>query len=136
LNLLGSREPAVYGTVTLAEVDARLLQLGAALGVEIECAQHNGEGDLIDAIHSWRDGRVQGALVNAGAYTHTSLAIRDALLAVGVPVVEVHLSNIFSREPERRQSHIAPVAVGLVCGFGAESYELALRALVTHLARG
>ena len=134
LNLLGTREPQIYGTTTLAEIDAGLVQLGTELGVEVTCLQSNGEGALIDAIHGWR-GRIDGALVNAAAYTHTSLALRDALTAVAVPFVEVHLSNVFAREPERRHSMLASVAVGVVCGFGAASYGHALRALVAHLAR-
>jgi 3-dehydroquinate dehydratase II len=134
LNLLGLREPSIYGRRTLQEIDARLRELSHELGVELETAQHNGEGDLLDAVHSWRDGRVSGALVNAGAYTHTSLALRDALTGVAVPFVEVHLSNIFSRERERRRSLLASSAIGLVCGFGAESYEIALRGLVARLA--
>lgn len=135
LNLLGSREPAIYGRDTLAAIDARLHRVSNELGVDLEATQHNGEGELIDVIQTWGGGRISGALVNAGAYTHTSLALRDALAGVSVPFVEVHLSNIFAREPERRHSMIAPVAVGVVCGFGAASYEIALRALVSHLAR-
>ena len=134
LNLLGEREPAVYGRTTLAEIDAGLMAIGESLGVVVESAQFNAEGEIIDAIHQWRGGRVSGALVNAGAYTHTSLALRDALIAVGVPFVEVHLSNIFAREPERRHSMLAPAALGVICGFGAASYEHGLRALVAHLA--
>lgn len=133
LNLLGEREPAIYGTTTLAEIDARLATLAAEAGIAIEAFQANGEGALIDCIHGWRSGRVQGALVNAGAFTHTSLALRDALASVRVPFVEVHLSNIYAREPERRHSLLAPVALGVVCGFGARSYEHAFRALVAHL---
>jgi 3-dehydroquinate dehydratase-2 len=134
LNLLGEREPAVYGRATLGDIDARLRDLAAELGVQVTTAQHNGEGELIDVIHGWRGGAVQGALVNAGAYTHTSLALRDALVGVAVPFVEVHLSNIFAREVERRHSMLAPSAVGVVCGFGASSYEYGLRAIVAHLA--
>jgi 3-dehydroquinate dehydratase-2 len=134
LNLLGEREPAVYGSTTLAQIDERLVAVGAALGVTVTCAQHNGEGAMLDVIHAWRGGAVAGALVNAGAYTHTSLALRDALVGVSVPFVEVHLSNIFAREPERRHSMLAPAAIGVVCGFGADSYEYALRALIAHLA--
>ncbi|MCU0625188.1 MAG: type II 3-dehydroquinate dehydratase [Gemmatimonadaceae bacterium] len=133
LNLLGRREPAIYGTTTLAEIDQRLASLGDTLGVRVECAQRNGEGELIDVVHGWA-GRVTGALVNAGAYTHTSLALRDALVAVQVPFVEVHLTNVHAREAERRRSMLAPAAVGVVCGFGAASYEHALRALVGHLS--
>lgn len=132
LNLLGRREPAIYGTATLADIDARLVALGTTLGLEVECAQHNAEGALVDTIHGWLD-RVDGAIVNAGAYTHTSLAIADALAAVAVPYVEVHLSNVYAREPERRRSALAAGAIGVICGFRGESYELALRALASRL---
>lgn len=135
LNLLGEREPAVYGRTTLSQIDARIAALAAELGVSIaSTVQHNSEGALIDAIHAWRGANIDGAIVNAGAYTHTSLALRDALSGVAIPFVEVHLSNIYSREPERRHSMIAAAAVGVVCGFGASSYELGLRAIVGHLA--
>lgn len=133
LNLLGLREPSVYGRETLADVEQRLRRVAADLKVEIEFAQYNGEGDLIDAVHALR-GRVAGALVNAGAYSHTSLALRDALVGVALPFVEVHITNIYAREPERRQSMLAMAAVGVVCGFGAFGYELALRGLVARLA--
>jgi 3-dehydroquinate dehydratase-2 len=137
LNLLGTREPALYGTTTLAEIEARADAVGRELGVDVECAQHNGEGELIDAVQRLA-GRADGALVNAGAYSHTSLALRDAFAAVGVPFVEVHLTNIYAREPERRHSVLAGGARAVVCGFGALGYELALRGLVAHLsaARG
>ena len=133
LNLLGEREPAIYGYTTLAEIDASLVLLAAQLDVHLEAVQHNGEGQLIDAIQGWRSGRIDGAVVNAAAYTHTSLALRDALAAVSVPYVEVHLSNIHAREPERRHSMIAGLAIGVICGFGADSYRLGLRALVDRL---
>ncbi len=132
LNLLGTREPAIYGTTTLAEIDARLARVAEGLDVQVECAQANGEGELIDRVHAWR-GRIQGLVVNAGAYTHTSLALRDALTAIDVPFVEVHLSNIYAREPERRHSMLASAALGLITGLGADGYEFALRALVTRL---
>ena len=132
LNLLGVREPALYGNTTLAQVEERLRDVGRELGVEVTCAQHNGEGALIDAIHSMR-GRTDGALINAGAYSHSSLAIRDAFAAVSVPFVEVHLTNIYAREPERRHSALAPGARAVLCGFGAYGYELALRGLVASL---
>jgi 3-dehydroquinate dehydratase-2 len=135
LNLLGTREPAIYGTVTLADIERRLAAVGAELGVQVEFAQHNAEGALIDAIHAL-SGRADGILINAGAYTHTSLAIRDALAAVAVPFVEVHLTNIFAREPERRVSMLAAAARAVICGFGALGYELALRGLVTSLVPG
>lgn len=133
LNLLGTREPAIYGTTTLAQIETRLQDIATALGAEIEFSQFSGEGDIVDAIHAMR-GTVDGALVNAGAYSHSSLAIRDALAGVGLPFVEVHLTNIFAREPERRHSTLAPAAVAVVCGFGAMSYELALRGLVARLS--
>ena len=133
LNLLGEREPAVYGRTTLAEIDAMLQRIAASLGASVECVQMNAEGAMIDAIHGWRGGHMSGAIVNAGAYTHTSLALRDALVGVAVPFVEVHLSNIYAREPERRHSMLAAAAVGVVCGFGAASYEYGLRALLAHL---
>jgi len=133
LNLLGVREPSIYGRETLEDVERRLRTVASELKVEVEFAQHNGEGALIDAVQAMRD-RVDGALVNAGAYSHTSLALRDALVAVAVPFVEVHISNIYAREPERRHSTLASVAVGLVCGLGVLGYELALRGLAARLA--
>ena len=132
LNLLGTREPAIYGSTTLAQVEERLRALGAELGVEVEFLQRNGEGELIDAVHALR-GRAAAAIVNAGAYSHTSLALRDAFAAVDVPFVEVHVTNVYAREPERRQSALAPGATGVLCGFGAYGYELALRGLVHAL---
>ena len=136
LNLLGTREPALYGRQTLADIEARLHDVARELNVEVELAQENGEGELVTRIQALR-GRAQGALINAGAYSHTSLAIRDAFAAVDVPYVEVHLTNIFAREPERRHSTLAGGAVAVICGFGAIGYELALRALVAKLsARG
>ena len=132
LNLLGVREPALYGTTTLAEVESRLRDVGQELDVDVECVQRNGEGELIDAIQSLR-GRAQGAIINAGAYSHTSLAIRDAFAAAEVPFVEVHLTNVYAREPERRTSALAPGARGVLCGFGAYGYELALRGLIASL---
>ena len=133
LNLLGTREPALYGSTTLPEIEARLRDVARDLGVEIECAQHNGEGALIDAIQGLR-GRADAAIINAGAYSHTSLAIRDAFAAVEVPYVEVHLTNIYAREPERRHSTLASGARAVLCGFGAAGYELALRGLAATLA--
>jgi 3-dehydroquinate dehydratase-2 len=134
LNLLGIREPEIYGTTTLAEIEARLEAIGAELGVTLLFSQFNDEGRMLDAIHNCR-GVVQGALVNAAAWTHTSLALRDAFTAVQLPYVEVHLSNIYAREPERRQSWLAPGAIGIIAGFGAEGYELALRGLVRQLEK-
>jgi 3-dehydroquinate dehydratase-2 len=136
LNLLGVREPEIYGHETLADVEARLRALATELGVDIEFAQRNGEGELVDLIQKMR-GRVDGALINAGAYSHTSLAIRDAFKSVSVPYVEVHISNIFAREPERRRTVLAGGAVALLSGFGTTGYDLALRGLVARLgARG
>ena len=133
LNLLGTREPEIYGHQTLADVERKLLEVAVELRVELEFSQQNGEGELVERVHTMR-GRVDGALVNAGAYTHTSLALRDAFAGVGVPFVEVHISNIYAREPERRHSMLAGAAVGVVCGLGVFGYELALRGLVAHLA--
>ncbi|HEY2064950.1 MAG TPA: type II 3-dehydroquinate dehydratase [Gemmatimonadaceae bacterium] len=132
LNLLGVREPELYGRTTLTEVEQRLGDVAREIGVEIECAQHNSEGGLVDLVQAMR-GRVQGAVVNAGAYSHTSLALRDALTGVAVPFVEVHVSNVYAREPERRHSMLAPAALGVVVGLGVAGYELALRGLVTAL---
>ncbi len=132
LNLLGTREPDLYGRTTLAEIEHRLEELGRELGVEVRCAQHNGEGELIDVLHRWR-GAVDGVVVNAGAYTHTSLALRDALSAIATPFVEVHLTNVYAREPERRHSMLASAALGSICGLGADGYEYAVRGLVTRL---
>lgn len=131
LNLLGVREPALYGKESLADIEKHLEDVARELGVTIEFRQHNGEGELVDAIHSLR-GKVDGALVNAGAYSHTSLAIRDALSGTGIPFVEVHLTNIYAREPERRRSALADAAVAVIAGFGSYTYELALRGLVRH----
>jgi 3-dehydroquinate dehydratase-2 len=132
LNLLGRREPGIYGTVTLDEID-RLLALEAEkLQARVSTLQSNHEGVLVDAIHE-AIGQHQGILINAGAYTHTSVAIRDALAAVNIPTVEVHLSNIYRREAFRHHSFIAPVAVGQISGFGANSYLLGLQALIHHL---
>ena len=135
LNLLGQREPEVYGTTTLAEIETMVRDAARSHGADIEWFQTNYEGQLVDAVQGLR-GRVDGALVNAAALTHSSLALRDAMLAVRVPFVELHLSNIFAREPERRHSVIADLAIGLVTGFGAQSYLLALQALVGRLRAG
>lgn len=132
LNLLGQREPGVYGSATLNEIDKLLEQEAQALQVKVSIQQSNHEGVLVDAIHSML-GRHQGLLINAGAYTHTSVAIRDAIAAVNLPAVEVHLSNIYRREDFRHHSFIAPVAIGQITGFGWESYRLGLQALVNYL---
>ena len=132
LNLLGTREPAIYGSTTLAQIEARLRDVGHELHVDVECQQHNGEGALIDAIQALR-GKTDAAIINAGAYSHTSLAIRDAFAAVEIPFVEVHLTNIYAREPERRRSTLASGARAVLVGFGAVGYELALRGLAATL---
>ena len=133
LTLLGTREPALYGRESLADVERGLRGVARELGAELEFAQRNGEGELIDLSHSLR-GRIDGVVINAGAYTHTSIAIRDALTAIDVPYVEVHVTNVYAREPERRHSMLAAAAVGVVCGLGAYGYELALRGLTRSLA--
>jgi 3-dehydroquinate dehydratase-2 len=135
LNLLGQREPEVYGRTTLDEIETMVREAARTHGTGLEWFQTNHEGRLVDEVQGLR-GRVDGALVNAAALTHSSLALRDAMLAVRVPFVEVHLSNIFAREPERRQSVIADLAVGLISGFGAQSYLLGLQALVGRLRAG
>jgi 3-dehydroquinate dehydratase-2 len=135
LNLLGTREPELYGRLTLGELEQQVRAEATLLGVDVTWLQTNHEGDFVEAVQALR-GQAEGALVNAGAFTHTSLAIRDALLAVKVPFVEVHLSNIFAREPERRHSRLADLAVGIVAGFGPGGYALALRALVAKLRGG
>nr|WP_265262422.1 type II 3-dehydroquinate dehydratase [Spirulina subsalsa] len=132
LNLLGQREPGIYGQLTLAKINELLQQEAEALGVTLTPYQSNHEGSLVDAIQSAL-GQYSGILINPGAYTHTSVALRDALLAVQLPTVEVHLSNIYRREEFRHHSYIAPVAIGQISGFGAESYRLGLHALVQHL---
>src|SRR3954452_1109802 len=132
LNLLGQREPELYGRTSLADIEAMVRKAAAGLGVEVEWFQTNHEGEMVDAVQRL-SGQADGALVNAAALTHSSLALRDALLAVRVPFVELHLSNIFARELQRRHSVIADLALGMITGFGADSYTLALQALVGRL---
>lgn len=134
LNLLGRREPGIYGSVTLGEINRLLEQEGQRLEAKVSALQSNHEGVLVDAIHDAL-GQHQGILINAGAYTHTSVALRDALTAVAIPTVEVHLSNIYQREAFRHHSFIAPVAIGQISGFGVQSYSLGLQALVNHLRK-
>jgi len=134
LNLLGTREPEVYGRTTLAEIDAALARLGAELGAEVASFQSNHEGALVDHVQA-RAAEVDGFVVNAAAYTHTSVALADALAGVARPYVEVHLSNVFARERFRHRSYLAAGALGVVSGFGADSYLLGLRALVEHLKK-
>lgn len=135
LNLLGSREPEVYGSATLAEIDERLTAIASSGGHAVETFQSNHEGELIDRLQA-ADGAFDGVLINPGGFTHTSVALRDAVSAVGVPVVECHLSNIYAREEFRHRSLISGVAAGVVCGFGARSYELGLGALIGMGGKG
>lgn len=132
LNLLGTRQPAIYGHETLQDVEALCAQTAQALGVQVRCLQSNHEGALIDAIHEAMV-RDDGIVLNAGAYTHSSIGLRDAISSVALPVVELHLSNIHAREEFRHHSHIAPVALGQICGFGIQGYSLAIKGLVDHL---
>lgn len=132
LNLLGQREPETYGSRTLAEIDASLERLAGELGARVECHQSNHEGALVEWIHGAL-GRCDGLLINPAAYTHTSVALRDALAGVALPAVEVHMSNVYARERFRHRSFLAPICVGTLCGFGAESYLLGLRALIDYL---
>ncbi len=125
LNLLGTREPEIYGADTLADVETRCAAKALALGLSIEFRQTNLEGELVNWIHEARE-KAAGIIINAGAYTHTSVALHDALKAVGLPAIEVHLSNVYKRESFRHHSYISPVADGVICGFGVQSYELAL----------
>ncbi|MFN7900089.1 MAG: type II 3-dehydroquinate dehydratase [Synechococcaceae cyanobacterium] len=132
LNLLGQREPGLYGGLSLAAIEAALQREAESLGVKLSCFQSNHEGALVDRIHQ-ASGRCDGILINAAAYTHTSVAIRDALLAVAIPFVELHLSNVHAREPFRHRSLLADKALGVICGFGPGSYRLALVGLVERL---
>ena len=132
LNLLGTRQPEVYGRTTLADIEALCATEASLFGMTTAFAQSNHEGQLIDLIHAAR-GTHAGIILNAGAYTHTSVALMDAISSVALPLVEVHLSNIHAREPFRHKSFIAPVALGQICGFGATGYALAIRALAAHL---
>ena len=135
LNLLGTREPAIYGHTTLADIEGDCIAHGQSLGFEVTCAQSNHEGVLIDHLHAGR-GTLAGVVLNAGAYTHTSVALRDAITASALPVVELHLSNTHARESFRHVSLIAPVCIGVIQGFGARGYRLALSALKFHLGDG
>jgi 3-dehydroquinate dehydratase II len=132
LNLLGKREPEIYGRSSLEDIEAMVRHSAKTLEVDVDWFQTNHEGEMVDAVQRL-SGQVQGALINAAALTHSSLALRDALLAVRVPFVEVHLSNIFAREVERRHSVIADLAIGMITGFGPQSYLLGLQALVGRL---
>ena len=133
LNLLGTREPELYGRTTLEEINAGLCELGRARGARVETLQSNHEGVLIDRIQQARAGGVRGLVINPGGFTHSSVALRDALVASSLPVVEVHLSNIHARENFRHTSLISGIALGVICGFGASVYRLGLEALLEHL---
>ncbi len=134
LNLLGRREPHLYGHLTLPELDRELLALGAELGAAVTCFQSNHEGALVDRLQASRDDGTDGVVINAAAYTHSSIAIRDALVFCERPAIEVHLSNIHKREPFRHLSYLADVCLGQITGLGPDSYRMGLRALVNHLA--
>jgi 3-dehydroquinate dehydratase-2 len=129
LNRLGKREPKVYGSDTLADLEARLTKEAAELGVKVECFQSNNEGALIDKLHAWADAGITGVAFNPGGYTHTSVALRDAVTASGLPVIEIHISNVHAREEFRHKSMTAAVCVGVIAGLGFDGYSLALRQL-------
>ena len=134
MNLLGRREPGVYGRTTLTQINSQLQELAGKIDAELKIVQSNHEGEIVSFIGDnadWADGIV----INPAAYTHTSVAIRDAIAAVGLPTVEVHLSNVFSREEFRHFSYISPVATGVICGFGAESYILAIKAIIGEIKK-
>ncbi len=132
LNLLGTRQPDVYGCTTLADIEADCVAYSSQLGVNVTCTQSNHEGELVDTIHAAK-GTFDGIILNAGAYTHTSIALMDAIASVELPVIELHLSNIHARESFRHNSYIAPVAIGQICGFGAAGYRLSIDAMLGHL---
>ena len=133
LNLLGTREPHIYGATTLADVENGLKAEASAQGLQLDCFQSNHEGAIVDRLHAARGEGVAFVIINPGAYTHTSVAIRDALAAVAIPFIEIHLSNPHSREPFRQHSYFSDKAVGVVCGFGADSYRYALDAALQRL---
>ncbi|HET8763896.1 MAG TPA: type II 3-dehydroquinate dehydratase [Rhodanobacter sp.] len=133
LNLLGSREPAIYGHATLAAINERLTAQARAAGHELSWFQSNAEHELVGRVHQARDEQMAMILVNAGAFTHTSIALRDALAGVAIPFIEVHLSNVYAREAFRHHSYLSDLAVGVICGFGADSYRLALDAALQRL---
>ncbi len=135
LNLLGSREPEVYGTTTLADIDRALTEQANAAGHQLQHFQSNAEHELINRVHASKTDKVAFILLNPGAFTHTSIALRDALVGVDIPFIELHLSNVHARESFRHHSYFSDVAVGVICGFGAHSYELALQAAIKRIAR-
>jgi len=132
LNLLGTRQPEVYGQTTLAEIESMCMEAAASLGCNATCLQSNHEGSLVESVHA-ASGVHDGIILNAGAYTHTSIALMDSISSVGVPVIELHLSNIHARDKFRHKSYIAPVAVGQICGFGPAGYRLAILAMHAYL---
>jgi 3-dehydroquinate dehydratase II len=134
LNLLGTREPDVYGRVTLAEIDRRLVERGRAAGVDVRTFQNNAEAPLIERVHAAKSDETAFIIINPAAFTHTSVALRDALAAVAIPFIEVHLSNVHAREPFRKHSYFSDLAVGVISGLGVQSYELALEAALARLA--
>ena len=136
LNLLGQREPEVYGTTTLADINKVLLAEAGALGHTLECFQSNAEHELIDRVHAARAAGTDFIIVNPGAFTHTSIALRDAFLGVCIPFIEVHLSNVFARESFRQHSYLSDIAVGVISGMGAQGYSLALQVVNQQLSRG
>lgn len=133
LNMLGTREPEVYGSTTLPEIEAHCISFGATHGLAVTCAQDNSEGGLVDIVQAAK-GKHDLIILNAGAYTHTSVALRDAVSSVDIAMIELHLSNVHKREPFRHLSYLSDIAVGVICGFGAKGYELALLAAADHLS--
>jgi 3-dehydroquinate dehydratase-2 len=135
LNLLGTREPGIYGATTLETINQRLADLALAAGHHLQALQSNAEYELIDRIHDARNEGIDFILINPAAFTHTSVALRDALAAVAIPFIEIHLSNVHKREPFRHHSYFSDIAEGVICGFGATSYELALQAAIASLKK-
>ncbi len=133
LNLLGAREPQIYGRETLTDINQQLAERAQVAGHELAWCQSNAEHELVGRVHQGRDDQTAMILINAGAFTHTSIALRDALAAVAIPFIEVHLSNVFAREPFRHHSYLSDLAVGVICGFGGDSYRLALEAAIQRL---
>lgn len=136
LNLLGTREPAIYGTDKLADIDQRLLAIADKAGIALEVFQSNSEGALVDRVQAAKDDGVNVIVINPGAYTHTSIALRDAFGAVSIPFIEVHLSNVYARETFRQHSYLSDVAVGVITGLGADGYEFAVEAAIRRIKRG
>jgi 3-dehydroquinate dehydratase-2 len=133
LNLLGEREPDTYGSATLADIENRLIASADAAGIQLDAFQSNAEHEIIDAIHAAKPNQVGFIIINPGAFTHTSIALRDALLGVAIPFIEVHLSNVYAREPFRQHSYLSDVAVGVITGLGVQSYEFALQAALEKI---